>query len=88
MAYMVIHGGEANKSGMIHHSNTGVYSNFHQAADKQSSVKPSVVKHIKNRDNGPLSGVCPHDGLFLSGTQNNPVTVRHSISTIVKIQLY
>lgn len=82
---MVIHGGEANKSGLIHYTNTG---NCNQVADKEGKVKPRVSKQNKHQGDGPLSGVCPHDGLYLSGTQNNPVTVSKYYITVIKIPLF
>ena len=69
--YMVIHGGEAIKSGLDQFSMAGTSSNNHQL----SSGIYHEGKQSKRRENVPLSGVCPHDGLYLSGTQNNPVKV-------------
>lgn len=69
---MVIHGGEATKSGLDQYSIAGASSNSHPT---QSGIHHEG-KHSKRRENGPLSGVCPHDGLYLAGAQNNPLKVK------------
>jgi len=69
---MVIHGGEATKSGLDQYSIAGTSSNSHQTP----SGTHHEGKQSKRRENGPLSGVCPHDGLYLAGTQNTPLKVK------------